>query len=163
MDVKYEWKFISVLLGMQNGAQQSNSLLIWDFYHTLSAFSTLLFSLVLGACNLFELWCVFFLYIWQKGHKHSENKVIFIFDLKLMVWFVNMIAWGVYCLRWKTLSSHKSFNSKRFELFDHSEMPVVFALSEILKTTVFKQSVTRKFPQVKLMPFISLCVQWVIL
>lgn len=105
----------------------------------------------------------FFLYIWQKGHKHSENKVIFIFDLKLMVWFVNMIAWGVYCLRWKTLSSHKSFNSKRFELFDHSEMPVVFALSEILKTTVFKQSVTRKFPQVKLMPFISLCVQWVIL
>lgn len=42
----------------------------------------------------------------------------------------------------KTLSSHMRFNSKRFEAFDHSKMPVMSALSEILKREVFKESST---------------------
>lgn len=48
-----------------------------------------------------------------------------------MIWFVNMFAWGrVIVWGEKLWAAPKSFKSKRFEVFDHSQMPVVFALSE---------------------------------
>lgn len=86
-------------------------------------FSVLFFSFVLTACNLFKLWWFF-----QVFDKRAINTA-------RMRWFYLLICkydcWrGFYCLRWRTLSSHKSFNSKRFDVFDHSETPAVFALSE---------------------------------
>lgn len=111
----------------------------------------LLPSVTEGLLSLLTLMCFF---IFDKRATHT-----IIFDLKMMIWFVNMIAWGAYCLRWKTLSSHKSFNSKRFELFDHSEMPVLWALSEILKRNAFKEGSTLENSE-----HWSVCnVQWVIL
>lgn len=88
--------FSSVLPGMQNGTRQSTSHWFAIYFHTLW------FSLVLTACNLFQLWCFFFIYIYLTKEPQAQwERGDFIFDLQLMIWFVNMLAWGVYCLRQK--------------------------------------------------------------
>lgn len=148
----YNW-FSSVLPGMQNGTRQSTSHWFAIYFHTLW------FSLVLTACNLFQLWCFFYIYIFDKRATSTVRTRWFYFWSAANDLICKYAGLRGLLFEAKTLSSHMSFNSKRFEAFDHSKMPVVFMLSDILKMDVFKESSTLENLYCS-----SVCdVQWVIL
>lgn len=73
-------EFISLLLGMQNGAHESLLLLIWDFFllYILCLIRFLWYSWPVISLTFFLLPFFFHFYIWQKGRKWGQNEVIFL-------------------------------------------------------------------------------------
>lgn len=80
---------------------------------------------------IFSNFHVFFYYIINKRVINTARTRWFYFwsEVHDLICKYRRLGEG-YCLRWKTLSSPESFKSKRVEVFDHSQVPVVFALSE---------------------------------
>lgn len=88
------------------------------------------------------------LVFWQIGLKDVENKVIFWCEVDDLICKCDHLRGSLLEVkRKKNLWGAKNLNSKRVKVFDHSEMPVAFSSSEILKRMIFKESSALKNPQ----------------